>query len=74
MAEEYKRQTPDTELVSSYKTKQLVSMAEEYKRQTPDTEEPPPFFKHWKGWYAVVLINLLALTNFIGLLSLASCQ
>ena len=36
-------------------------MTEEYKRQTPDIEEAPPFFKQWKGWYAVVLINLLAL-------------
>ena len=27
--------------------------------QQPDP--PPPFFKSWNGWYALVLLNLAAL-------------
>ena len=36
-------------------------MAEEHNHQNPDIEEAPPFFKSWKGWYALVLFNLVAL-------------
>jgi hypothetical protein len=34
---------------------------EETSKTTPTEEEPIPFFQSWKAWYAVVLLNLVAL-------------
>lgn len=36
-------------------------MTEELDPQEVDVEEPPPLFKSWTTWYAVVLINLAVL-------------
>ena len=36
-------------------------MREEFNHQNSPIEDPPPFFKSWKGWYALVLINLLTM-------------
>ena len=36
-------------------------MPEETSKTAHSEEEPPPFFQSWKAWYAVVLLNLVAL-------------